>query len=382
MIWLAVLLLVIPPSLLFLWSLDEARTQLRINQTYVPANARIISSIATFYRYRNSRYFVPEINYEYDVNGTKYQSTNVTAIEARSSEDWVDSVVARYPQGLFCKAFYNPAKPDEAILLRVYSFTPYYNMLLMAACLTFGVFAATCARFSRPGNPVPAEQGWFELFPAFGSWQRLKSATICAVAYYSLVAFTGADFLHCVPPPYTSHSRNVLLGFTALGFVPLAFMARYFIITRSLDAPRLLLNRPSVALGQEFKFTISQRASRQVLLTSVRVRVRCTGTRAYGSGGSVKTVLHEEHPVTLKHHTVRAGETMELSGALAIPQDQLPTGRASHGNRWITWEVRLDCKKQGSPVYEAYFPLKVEPAADKGKAPPADLPAGAHVEKP
>lgn len=262
-----------------------------------------------------------------------------------------------------------------------YSFLPYHNMLMMAACLTFGIFAATCAWFSRPGNPVPAEKGWFELFPAFGSWQRLKSATLCAVVYYGLVAFTGAHFLYHVPPPYTSHSRNVLLGFATLGLVPLAFMTRYFLITHNLDAPRLLLSRPTVALGHEFNFSISQRASRQVLLTSVRVRVRCIGTRAYGASSVIKTVLHEVHPVTLNHHTVRAGETMELSGALAIPQDQLPTGRA-HGNRWITWEIRLDCKKQGSPVYEAHFPLKVEPAADKEKAPPADIPAGAHVEKP
>jgi hypothetical protein len=362
MTWLGVSLLIICPSLLFLWSFQEAQLQHRINGTYEPADARVISSIAAFRRDRGGRSFYPEITYEYEVNGTKYQSTNVTAIWISSGEAWANSVAARYRTGTSCKAFYNPEKPEQAILLREYSFTPYSSMLLMTPCLTFGVFAAAIAWTSRTRRPVRTGNGWFELFPVSSPRHRLKSATLSVVAYFGLISFVGKHFVEGVPGPHSEHTLHVLLGYIALGLVPLAFMGRYLFIVRSLGVPRLLLSRAIVVQGEEFKFTISQRAPRQVVLRSVRVRLLCIGTKSKGRTQQ-QTILHEEHPVTLKHHTLRAGEVMEFSGALIIQPDQHPTGRdASRRYNWIHWEIRLECKPEGSPDYDVRFWLMVEPA--------------------
>lgn len=381
LICLGALLFIVLPSFMFLLELREAQSQHRVNQTYVPVDATVISSTVTSYRpSRSGVHYIPKITYEYEVNGTKYQSSELKAVYVWGDQDWADSIVARYRPRTKCQAFYDPARPEQAILLRGYSFRPYFQMLEMTFCLTGGICMSAAGWFGRKRDPVPADSGWFELFPQFSQRQHLKTAALSTALWYGLGAVTAVHYFYYVPAPRAERSLDLLWGFAILGLIGVAFTVRYFLMTRSLGEPRLLLNRMAAVPGQEFKFTISQRASQQLLLTSVRARLRCIATKVHGKS-QTKTVLHEEHPVTLKDHTLHAGETLDLSGAITIPPDQPPTGRDASGkNTWINWEIGLDCRVKGSPHYETRFPLRVNLPPAKVPAPPADLPPRARVD--
>ena len=380
-ILLMVLFIVTVTSSIFLHAFGEAQHQHRAIQTYVQVDAKVLSSKVTSYRGSKSGvHYIPKITYEYKVNGASYQSSELKAVYVWGDQDWANEVVALYPPGRTCHAFYNPAKPDEAILLRSYSFSPYFDMLEGAFCIAVVFHIGLATWFGRKREPIPADSGWFKLFPEYDAPQRLRVARLSTAIWYGLGAVAFLHYLYCVPPPHASRSMHLFIGFAVLGLIPAAFALRNYRITHRLSEPRLLLNRSAAIPGEEFKFTISQQALRQLNLTSLNVRLRCIATKVRGKSRE-NTVLLEEHPIALKNHEMRSGEPLELSGAFTITPDQLVTGRDTSGKyTWINWQITQECKIKGGPGYETKFPLIVEATPIHESSRPADLPSGAQVE--
>jgi hypothetical protein len=80
-------------------------------------------STISSYRSRNSSgthttMYSPDVTYEYSANGQVYQSKQISmgGIGGASSPDWATSAAAKYPIDSTVQVFYNPAKPEEAVL--------------------------------------------------------------------------------------------------------------------------------------------------------------------------------------------------------------------------------------------------------------------------
>jgi hypothetical protein len=368
------------PFFLYFHPLLEAQRQHRVNQTYLPVDARIVSStVATHRGSKGSVYYVPEITYAYVVDDTNYQSSRLRAIYVSGDDQWANDIVSAYRPEKTYKAYYNPARPDEAVLIHTYSFAPYFAMLTATFCISGIVWVWLALWSYRQREPVPTDNGMFKLFPQFSVEQHLTIAQVCTAIWYGLGGLAAAHYLYCAPTPHASQSLQKLILFAVVGLIPVGVTLGYYRVTRNLGAPLLLLNRPAAAVAQEFKFTISQQARRPIILTSVNVWLHCMSVKSKGRNHSERSQLYKEHPIALRNHPLRAGEALELSGALTIPQDSATTGR-DESRAWIRWDITLQCKIKGGAVYETKFPLTVNSTPAEETPRPADLPSRARTQ--
>ena len=378
---LGVPLMLVVPLCLFLSQLGSAQRQHRINTSYLPVKATIVSARVTSSEdsHHNVDY-VPAVEYRYEVNGKSYLGNRLAPWSSDGSQAWADRVVAKCKPGSVLTAYYDPDDPGQAVLLKGYDFEPYFSMLEMAFVLTGASFMLLSVWFSRKRPPVPADRGWFELKPESGERARLFTAKVCTAIWYGFGAVPMIHYFLCLPPPHAARSLATFLGYALLGLIPLGLMIRYLIMCRNTDEARLLVDQPTALLGRRFKFVLTQRARRQLQLKLVRVRLLCIGTKAKGRS-RIRRVLHEATAVELSNHNVHAGEDLELSGELTPPADLRPTGRDATGQMdWINWKLDLECKVERAPDYDVSFPLTVQAAPLEEPEPTAGAEPRARVE--
>jgi hypothetical protein len=376
---LSVAMFLVGPFLVFFNEFQSAWRQYRINHTYEPVAATVLSTEVTIITgSKGAVHHVPKVRYQYTVNGTSHWSDNLAALSAWGSQAWADAVTTRYPIGQPCKAYYDPQNADQAVLIRIYSFAPYFGMAEMAFCLTVGSFFVLQVWFTKKREPVSADNGWFEVKPEFGERQRLLVARCCTAVWYGFGAVPAVHYYLFVPPPHSQRAEYCFLGFALLGFIPLGRMIYYQLMNRNLDEAWLRLDQPAAFLGRRIKFVVSQSARRQLQLKDVRVRLLCIGTKAQGRS-RIRRTIYETTAIECKDHTLHAGEDLEFSGELTLPPEQRPTGRdPAREFDQIDWLLRLDCAVAHAPDYKACFPINVltaaaseEPLAAPGEKPRA-----------
>jgi hypothetical protein len=95
------------------------------NSFYLCANSarwpklsvRIVSSSITTGTSNMGRWWAPEVEYEYGVNGRIYHATNIRYfMPAIFQEEGARAIQAAYPQNRFTSAAYDPADPTRAVL--------------------------------------------------------------------------------------------------------------------------------------------------------------------------------------------------------------------------------------------------------------------------
>lgn len=99
--------------------------QVQALNTFEPVEAQIVDAhvdkrVVNSGNGNTRESFTPDITYEYVVDGTTYRSSNYEAGIGRSGtgQSHAEATVARYPPGTVVTAYYNPANPREAFLVK------------------------------------------------------------------------------------------------------------------------------------------------------------------------------------------------------------------------------------------------------------------------
>ena len=380
--WISLFLMIGVPLWLFSHSFAEMQRQHHIVATYQEIQAKVLSSeVKEWTGSHNAKHYDAVIRYQYQVNGTTYQSDNLAPILLWGSEEWADSIIAGYRAGHTCTAYYDPENPDQAILFRHHYFSPYREMLEIAFILTGGSFFVTYLWYGKKTKLTPADNGWFAIAPEYGERQRLMVARVCTAVWYFFGSIPTAHYFLYVPSPHSSTAVTDFSIFYALGLIPVLFLIRYWRMNRSMDEARVLVGQSAGILGGRLKFSVTQTARQPLKLKHAAFGLRCIGIKKQGKYSS-STTLFETAPVEVKDRDLHEGEDWALSGDWTLPSDQRPTGRDASGKYdWIVWKLYLDCKFLHAPVYSTEYRLEV-------KAPPPEAPAipesavksGAHAE--
>ena len=89
--------------------------------------------------------YAPLVHFTYRVDGVEHTAHTPFPLETSSSGSWAQDVVARYKPSQQVTAYYNPAAPDEAYLIREADIFPYlfilFPMLHVCAGLAVWWFA-------------------------------------------------------------------------------------------------------------------------------------------------------------------------------------------------------------------------------------------------
>lgn len=359
----AVLLMFFLPLGLFISELVSAHRQYLTNTGYEPVNAMIVAS--SVHRYKGSKgaiHYSPEVRYRYEVGGKTYESDRLMAVYVSGDEEWAQEIVDRFKIETSTKAYYDPREPSRAVLLKRFSFSPYFDMLMMSFALAGGSFLILQVWTERSRSVTPTGNGWYEVPPKLAAKRRLLIAGVCTAIWYGLGAVAIAHYFTFVPGPHPSWSITRIEIYALMGLVPLGFLIRYLLMRRELTDARLAVDRPVAVSGQPFRFSILQDARRPLELKYARVRFRCIATKVQGKSRK-HDVLYEAVPVELKNHSLHAGESLTLSGELTPSSEQPPTGRDASGKfTRIDWSMKLECHIAHGPNYVVEYPLTVEAA--------------------
>jgi len=242
---LAVLLMFCLPLCLFFSELVSAHRQYLINTSYEPVNAIIIASSVD--RYKGSKgaiHYSPRVRYRYDIGGKMYDSERLMAVYVLGDEEWAQGIVDRYKIETDATAYYDPREPSRAVLLKRFSFSPYFHMLMMSFALTGGSFLMLKVWTERSRSVTATGKGWYEVPPKLAAKRRLVIAAVCSAIWYGLGAVSIAHYLTFVPGPHPSWSMTRFEIYGLLGLVPLGFLIRYLSMRRKLTHARSLIDRP------------------------------------------------------------------------------------------------------------------------------------------
>lgn len=360
MFWLMCCLTAFVVVILFGHAFGEARRQHRVVSTYQPVQATVLSSeVKRWESDHHVAHYDADIRYRFEIKGRTYQSSQLAPLSTYGSEEWANSMVARYKPDHPCEAFYDPADPSQAVLLRRYVFSPYQETLQGAFILTGFCFMLLYLWFAKRPKLTPADNGWFVIAPQSGERQRLLTAKACAAVWYLAGALPAVHYFLCVPPPHSASSLHTFEFFFALGLIPIAFLVYYSRMNRNMNEARVLVDRAEGTLGERLRFSATQTLRQQLQLEHASLRFSCLGIKRQGRASS-STVLFEATLAELKKQTLHAGEDLKLEGDLTLPVKEQPSGRDSSGKyNWIAWHLYLKCSVRHAPDYATEYRLQV-----------------------
>jgi hypothetical protein len=133
-------------------------------QTYLPVPATILSrEIKSSHDSHGSTTYAPSASYRYTINGQSYECSQVSVTKVSSSYRWASEQLAKLPGGPNVTAYYNPAKPGRAFLLRDASFFPYIFVLFPMLFVCVGLSVLTTSQttpFSDLRGLLPVTVLW------------------------------------------------------------------------------------------------------------------------------------------------------------------------------------------------------------------------------
>ena len=104
--------------------------ELRRLTTYQPVEAPVLATRVEEHTDSDGSTYEPVVEYRYYVNDRPYTATRVTPLEMSRSGRWAYRVIAKYRTGATYTAYYDPAKPSEAFLMRSRSIIPWAFLMV------------------------------------------------------------------------------------------------------------------------------------------------------------------------------------------------------------------------------------------------------------
>jgi hypothetical protein len=98
--------------------------------TYRPVEATVLDTRVDEHRDSDGSTYEPVVVYRYYVNDRPYTASRVTPLKMSRSGRWASRVVAKYRTGATYTAYYDPAEPSEAFLMRTRSVIPWAFVMI------------------------------------------------------------------------------------------------------------------------------------------------------------------------------------------------------------------------------------------------------------
>ncbi len=335
--------------------------------TYQPVTAKVRSTRVAEHRGKSTTYS-PEVMYRYKVGDVAYTSHNVLPFSESAGYAWAQEIISHYHPCQSTEAYYDPAKPGNAFLLKHYSFAPYLFVLFPMIFLVVPVslyFAQTATRPLAP--PTPQPDGWFELKPASRVAARGQRALVVTGVWQSIGVLASGHYFSVATPPYETAAIVATGIYGALGCIPLAMAIYYFLVHRHIGDARIFVNTQQFVLGEEVALLLQQPVCTGLQITALNANLVCNETARTTSGGktSIQTaVCYRDDAVLLSNHPAQPRETLTGTHTFTLPEEQTTSAAASSppkekGYPRFAWQIEVHTKIAHGPDYRGKFPLIV-----------------------
>ncbi len=339
--------------------------------TYEPAAATVLSTRierhVSHNKHGTSVTCKPIVNYRYEAGGKTRESGVVLPISQSSSHSWARSITDRYKPGQRTTAYYNPANPSSAFLLRQYTFFPYLFILFPMIFFAGAIGAAAAAGSSSdPVPPAPQPDGWFAIRPRLRVADKRRRVWLVAVLWCGVGVAACGHYFSVAARPYETAAIVATAIYAALGCVPLGLAIYYALLRRHVRDATLLLNTRRISVGDQITALVEQPLLADLFIEELSAALVCEETVKYQSGGKTRfetKTRHEDRAVILQKHPGRARETLSAQHAFTVPGDQPPSSPPQQKDYpRFAWRIEVKTRIADGPDYRARFPIAVQAA--------------------
>jgi hypothetical protein len=335
-------------------------------RSFVPVDAKVLArgmekkTSRTRRGGTTTRYY-PWVRYQYTVDGHGYVSDRVYPYTEGGSADWAQSAIAPYREGQPCEAFYDRADPQQAFLVRHYSFTPYMLLCIGATALAT-VLGTLVLGQSQKRDPRPRADRWFELFPSSTVATRQRRWMVLTCGWGLAFLVSHGHYLFFADKPYETFALitgGLLLAAVAVGAIVSVY---YWRLARTVADARLLVSAWPARLGHELVIRIEQMYLGAVVVQDLSASLICERKTVTGSGKRRKTHidrLHDDVAALLENVSQSPSQQIQAVHRFEIP-GHLPASSVGPENPSHRWRIAVKAKLADCPDYRAEFALLVE----------------------
>jgi len=313
--------------------------------------------------------FRPVVVYRYEVDGRTYTGKDVFPVYESGGERWAREVIRGFDVGEETEAWYDPAQPQEAYLIRRYSFFPYGMVLMGLAAVSLGLMSTVHVHRSDKGPRTPRAlpDGWYQLDPPdtlvgaarkwipFGLlWQAVGA---CVWGHFFAVAdrTSGAG-------PMMATGVWIAIGLVILGIGVVGYW-----LSRWIGDACVLINRPTLAIGETVHVRVEQAVHKAVKVKEMLVRLECTRIVRRWINLSPTDVANKVWSLErreLVDHDAQSGSLLTVDTEFQVPADVPPsTPPRARVKERITWKLHQKLRLHGLPPCPDAFEVSVEEGA-------------------
>ena len=340
------------PGIFALVGIALAINQRHVIKTYQPIQAIVLSRHIATISDRHGDTYKPVVRYAYTINGNRYTSQRVNIMQDSASYSWAERVVDRYPVGRKCKAWYDPQRPQEAVLDRSASFIPSGLMLftLPFFAVGFGVLRSGLSRPKFNIHPESHSPSWFTLLPEANLHSRLRSWLILALVADGAFALILWNYFSIATPPYGWLVDIVTALIGGVAVVPLVLVWRIWRLGGLVQDGQVELGGESLIAGSAVNCRISQTYRRAVKITKVTLTLECRRIQRWGNSTNEDFPWKQEQIVG-EAAEAAAGEELTWTTAIVPP---------------VGWPGSTAPNSGANPDYRYYLTLRVSFAGAPG----------------
>lgn len=319
------------------------------------------------------------VHYEYVFDGQRHESHQFDFADIYSSGyDAKAAVVAQYPPGLQTVCYVDPAQPDQAVLVREFSYAYLFGcfgLLFVGAGLLAGTAMARggmrMARTARErsvysqGTQMPAaavDAPGRVLESTITPKKTLATASIFTVFWYLILGAVGYGFFSDGISVGDDLIALFVVGIMSLaGLLGVAGIIKGFL---GLWNPRVRLQMDPGDLRLGAVVRIQWQLEGDVSkLTALRIYLKGTESATYRRGTTTST----DHSVFDKIVVAEAAAQGDMvSGHVEFAMPEFTMHSLDLPNNKITWVLRVEGSIPKWPDVEEEFPVTVHPMAVPG----------------
>jgi len=332
--------------------------------SFLPVRATVISAeVRSHTSSKGSTSYSPEVKYSYEVSGRTFTSEEVLPLDVSSSRSWAEGIVKRYRPGRTAEAYFNPADPADAFLVRHYSFFPYFFILfpLIFLAVAAGVGFGMKSRTIPP--PVAQPDGWFEVKPSSSLAARGQLWLVVGTVWMGVCALVCGHYFVVATRPYEMFGIIASLAYGAVGCVPLGMAIYFIVLSRRVADARVFVNTARFLLGGNVTVLVQQPVLADLEVKEMKVSLVCRETYKTQSGGKSSIGTRDcfrDGAVVMQNQRARPRETLSATHELQFPPNQQPTtwpGEKDYPR--YDWLIEVKADIPHSPDYTGKFPLVV-----------------------
>jgi hypothetical protein len=356
----------------------------RVNHVYVETRCVVLDKRLVENSDEDGTTYRPEVLVRYAVAGQQHQVWAYNAFGGSSGfRSAQQAILDRFTIGREYSLWYDPARPDKAVLIRGYTWGLYLFFIIPVAILVAGLVGGVHAlrRHLAPPAPPPVPAPGPSCIPDPAAYAA--PATVLAVGLKpgtSPLQSWGGVIVVLVVAGLLIGLGLVPLGvglfrfiFLVLGALALCGGVTGLLVHLCVGRTAAELSAHPVRPGEPFEVCVRQEGPAR--LRSLRVSLVCEEQATYQQGTDTRTETKCVYRQNLLHRGEVVAERdapFEYRTEVTLPGGAMHSFAAAH-NR-VRWRLVVRGEPAGLPHFERDFPFVVAPAgvAEAATAGPAE----------